>query len=225
MKRLLNYQKKVTMEVDPAIAATIPSVIGGGSAGDYTNFGFDGLQVSRLSAGGVLAAVEAVLRGDIDNAYCLVRPPGHHAEAANGMGFCVFNNVAIAALFARQVATAPPVRRVAVVDYDVHHGNGTEQCLWNDPDALFISLHQDNNYPADRGRLSDTGAQHFPRSSADCSILIAALLPSGGAAAQGTTINLPLPPGETLPSLPPLPTCTLMWQGLRQRPRSLRICV
>eukprot|EP01036_Dinobryon_divergens_P030326 gene30326-39555_t len=115
-------------------------------------------------------ADKAVLRGDVENAYCLVRPPGHHAERDKGMGFCIFNNIAIAALHARTLAVSPSVQRVAVVDYDVHHGNGTEQCFWDDPDALFISIHQDNNYPPDTGRIIDI--------------------------AEGTTINIPLPPGS-----------------------------
>jgi len=124
-----------------------------------------------LSAGGVLAAVEAVVEGKIDNAYCLVRPPGHHAMADMGMGFCLFNNLVIAVLHSRVIS--PDIKRIAVVDYDVHHGNGTQSAFWSDPDALFISIHQDNNYPQDNGLISETG----------------------GPGAEGTNINIPLPPG------------------------------
>ena len=80
---------------------------GGGTVGEYVSCGPDGLTVSLLSAGGVLAAVDAVLNGVVDNAYCLVRPPGHHAERDKAMGFCIFNNIAIAALYARTVPGSP----------------------------------------------------------------------------------------------------------------------
>jgi acetoin utilization deacetylase AcuC-like enzyme len=144
----------------------------GGSAGHVANFAPGGYDIALLSAGGVLASVEAVLRNDIDNAYCLVRPPGHHAEADRGMGFCIFNNIVIAALHARHLTN--PNYRIAIIDYDVHHGNGTQQAFWNDPLTLFISLHQAHNYPLDTGRATDIGGED----------------------AKQTTINLPLPPGS-----------------------------
>ena len=87
------------------------------------------------------------------------------------MGFCLFNNVALAALHARSLSVG--VQRIAIVDYDVHHGNGTQDCFWNDPDTLFISIHQDNNYPSGTGTLKETGGPDAP----------------------GATINIPLPPG------------------------------
>jgi len=125
---------------------------GGGDGGELARFGPGGYEIAALSAGGVLAAVDAVSEGTVDNAYCLVRPPGHHAEPDRGMGFCIFNNVAIATRYAQAVRG---LKRVAVIDYDVHHGNGSETAFKNDPDVLFISLHQDNNYPVGRGEILD----------------------------------------------------------------------
>ena len=85
-----------------------------------------------------LQQLDAVLAGAVDNAYCLIRPPGHHAERDRGRGFCVFNNIALTALYAKTAAPAR-VRRIAIVDFDVHWGNGTQQAFWDDPDVLFIS--------------------------------------------------------------------------------------
>lgn len=144
---------------------------GGGEGGDVCHFGYGGYDIAALSTGGVLAAVEAVLEGRIDNAYCLVRPPGHHAVANRGMGFCLFNNIVLGALHARSLDKK--IKKIAIVDYDVHHGNGTEDAFYNDPNTLFVSLHQDNNYPQSSGLISRTG----------------------GVGAEGTNINLPLPPG------------------------------
>ena len=107
----------------------------------------------------------------MDNAYALVRPPGHHAERDTGRGFCIFANVAIAATHARQVRG---LERVAVVDWDVHHGNGTEHAFYDDPSVLTISIHQDNNYPPNSGAMTDTGS----------------------GAGQGYNINVPLPAGS-----------------------------
>ncbi len=115
---------------------------------------------------------------DIDNAYCLVRPPGHHATSNCGMGFCLFNNVVLGALHARTLHTQDGsnkrIRRIAIVDYDVHHGNGTQDAFYKDKDCLFISLHQDSNYPEGSGGLVETGAD----------------------GAEGSNINIPLPPGS-----------------------------
>jgi acetoin utilization deacetylase AcuC-like enzyme len=108
-----------------------------------------------LAAGGLLAAVDAVLDGSVDNAFALLRPPGHHAEHAAAMGFCLFNNVAIAARWAQRERG---VERVAIVDWDVHHGNGTEEIFRDDPSVLTISLHQDGLYPAHTGSLDSAGA-------------------------------------------------------------------
>ena len=105
------------------------------------------------AAGAIIAAVDAVAAGDAENAFCAVRPPGHHAEPGRGMGFCLFNNVAIGALHAR---AAHNLRRIAIVDFDVHHGNGTQAAFENDPDTLFASSHQYPHYPG-TGAVSETG--------------------------------------------------------------------
>jgi acetoin utilization deacetylase AcuC-like enzyme len=107
-----------------------------------------------LAAGGLLEAVAAVLGGAVDNAFALVRPPGHHAETEAAMGFCLFNNVAVAARWAQR---EHGLERVAIVDWDVHHGNGTEQIFFDDPSVLTISLHQDGLYPAHTGAVDSGG--------------------------------------------------------------------
>lgn len=96
------------------------------------------------SVGAAIAAVDAVIAGEATNAFCAVRPPGHHAEPGRGMGFCLFNNVAIAAAHARHVCQ---VERVAIVDFDVHHGNGTQAAFWSDPSVMFASSHEYPFYP------------------------------------------------------------------------------
>ena len=104
-------------------------------------------------AGAAVAAVDAVFSGEADNAFCAMRPPGHHAEARRAMGFCLFNNAAIAALYARARYDA---ERVAVVDFDVHHGNGTQDIFWSDGDLFYGSTHQMPLYPG-TGAASETG--------------------------------------------------------------------
>lgn len=127
----------------------------GGDMGDgLSPFGQGGYDIGRWSAGGVIAAVEAVVTGRVRNAYALVRPPGHHAVPDSGMGFCMFANIAVAVQFAREKLG---ISRVAVVDWDVHHGNGTEACFAEEPDVLTISLHQDGNFPADTGKTTHRG--------------------------------------------------------------------
>jgi len=101
-------------------------------------------EAARRAAGAVVAAIDLVMAKRARNAFCAVRPPGHHAERTGAMGFCLFNNIAIGALHARQVHQA---QKVAVVDFDVHHGNGTQDVFENDPGMFFASTHQSGIYP------------------------------------------------------------------------------
>ncbi len=105
------------------------------------------------AAGAMVAAIDAVMAGEANSAFCAVRPPGHHAEPGRGMGFCLLNNVAIGAQHARH---AHGVERVAIVDFDVHHGNGTQAAFWNDPAVLFASSHEYPLYPGTGGE-DETG--------------------------------------------------------------------
>ena len=118
-----------------------------------TFMGPSSLEAALRGAGGAIAAVDAIYAGEADNAFVAARPPGHHAEPERAMGFCFFNNAAIAALHARTHGAA----RVAAVDFDVHHGNGTEAALWHDEDAFFASSHEWPQYPG-TGRTTDRGA-------------------------------------------------------------------
>ncbi len=100
-------------------------------------------EIALLAAGGVMAAVEAVMGGLVGNAFCAVRPPGHHAEHARALGFCFFNNVALAALYLLEQFG---LERVAIVDWDVHHGNGTQHLFEADPRVFYLSLHEEPRY-------------------------------------------------------------------------------
>ena len=110
-------------------------------------------EAALRAAGGVVAAVDAVMRGEAKRAFCAVRPPGHHAEPDRAMGFCLFNNIAIGAAHARDVYHP---QRVAVIDFDVHHGNGTQAMFENEPMFFYGSTHQMPLYPG-TGRASETG--------------------------------------------------------------------
>ncbi len=127
-------------------------------------------EVARLAAGCAVAAVDAVFGREVHNAFCAIRPPGHHASQSRGMGFCVFNNAAVAARHAQAVYGA---EHVAIVDWDVHHGNGTQDVFYQDGSVLFFSTHQSPWYPG-TGAASETGV-------------------GDGA---GKTINCPLPAGS-----------------------------
>jgi acetoin utilization deacetylase AcuC-like enzyme len=111
------------------------------------------LDAAYLAAGGALSAVDAVMKGDIDQAFCAVRPPGHHAEADRAMGFCFLNTVAIAARYVQQQYG---VQGVLIVDWDVHHGNGTQHAFYDDGSVLFFSTHQFPYYPG-TGRATEIG--------------------------------------------------------------------
>lgn len=115
--------------------------------------------VAREATGAMLEAVDAVMQGQVSSVFCAVRPPGHHATATRGMGFCIFNHVAIAAKYLQQ---RHKLRRIAIIDWDVHHGNGTEDIFIEDPSVFYVSLHEDGNYPgtgpaSERGRLGGEG--------------------------------------------------------------------
>ncbi len=138
------------------------------STGD-TDLGEHSLETALLAVGGALAAVDAVFEGKVKNAFAAVRPPGHHTTASRGMGFCVFNTVAIAARYAQKTYG---VDRVLIADWDVHHGNGTQEIFYTDHNVLFFSTHQWPWYPG-TGTADETG----------------------DGAGLGYTINCPLPAG------------------------------
>ncbi|WP_404455114.1 class II histone deacetylase [Virgibacillus necropolis] len=127
---------------------------GGGDAGEHAIVGPGSYEIALLSAGGVLTAVDSVMNDKVSNAYALTRPPGHHAEQDGGMGFCLFNNVAIAAKYAW---SKYGLKRIVILDWDVHHGNGTESAFYSDSEVLFISVHQENIFPKNRGAITYTG--------------------------------------------------------------------
>jgi acetoin utilization deacetylase AcuC-like enzyme len=126
-------------------------------------------KAALYAAGGLIRATEVVMTED-GSAYALVRPPGHHATATQGMGFCLFNNVAIAARYALKKFS---LERVAIIDFDVHHGNGTQDAFYRDPKVLYVSTHESPLYPG-TGGLEETGSGE----------------------AEGTTVNVPLPAGS-----------------------------
>ena len=136
------------------------------STGD-TTIGKASWDVALTAVGSGLSAVDAVIQGKADNAFCVVRPPGHHATPDRGMGFCVLNNIAIAA---RHAQRRHKVGRVLIVDWDVHHGNGTQDTFYTDGSVFFFSTHQSPWYPG-TGRADETGAGK----------------------GKGTTMNCPLP--------------------------------
>ena len=125
-------------------------------------------EAALRAAGATMAAVDALVAGEADTAFCAMRPPGHHAEPARAMGFCFFNSIAVGAAHARAVYG---LDRIAVVDFDVHHGNGTQAIFWDEPDVLFASTHQMPLYPG-------TGAER------ECG-------------SHGQVVNAPLSPGAS----------------------------
>jgi acetoin utilization deacetylase AcuC-like enzyme len=156
------YLKKVLAEIDGSGSGQL-------STGD-TQYGPHSLRVARHAVGGLLNAVDGVVTGTFSNAFCAVRPPGHHATPDRGMGFCIFNNAAIAARYARQ---KHGLERVAIIDWDVHHGNGTQDIFYEDGSVFYFSTHQSPWYPG-------TGAKDE----------------TGSGKGLGATLNVPLPSGS-----------------------------
>ena len=131
------------------------SEIGGMDCGDSAIVGRGSFEIAKLSAGGAIQAVKTVVEsGAIKKAYVLTRPPGHHAEADRGMGYCLFNNIVIAARYAQKKLG---IEKILILDWDAHHGNGTEDAFYEDDSVLFISIHQDGLEPIGRGSKEDTG--------------------------------------------------------------------
>lgn len=141
------------------------SEAGGGELGPRAPFGPGGFEIAALSAGLARAALFEVLQSRARNAYALCRPPGHHCLPDRPNGFCLLANIAIAI---RAAQAAGLLGRVAVVDWDVHHGNGTEAIFWDDPEVLTISLHQDRNYPTDTGGAAARGARGRRAATSTC---------------------------------------------------------
>jgi acetoin utilization deacetylase AcuC-like enzyme len=141
--------------------------VGGGWLDGDTVISSASYDVALHAAGGVIKATDGVMRGELDSAFALVRPPGHHAIQSRAMGFCLFNNVAIAAKYAENNYN---LERILIVDFDVHHGNGTQETFYSDPKVLYFSTHQYPLYPG-------TGS----------------IWEMGTGDGEGTTINMPLP--------------------------------
>ena len=142
---------------------------GGGHLDGDTPVSSRSYEVAVLAVGGVISAARAVAGSEVDNAFCAVRPPGHHAERDHGMGFCLFNNVAIAA---RYLQKEQGLAKIAIIDWDVHHGNGTQWAFYEDPTVFYASVHQYPFYPG-TGAASQTGE----------------------GAGEGYTLNVPMPGG------------------------------
>jgi acetoin utilization deacetylase AcuC-like enzyme len=156
---------------DPELVALVErsSAAGGGWLDADTATTAASFDVALLAAGAGLSAIEALDAGEADAAFCAVRPPGHHATPVRAMGFCLFNNVAVTA-----AALADRGERVLIVDYDAHHGNGTQDIFWHDPRVVYASFHQFPLYPGSGG-----------------------LREVGEGEGRGATVNLPLPAGST----------------------------
>lgn len=137
---------------------------------DTTAVSKGSVDAAEVAAGTAIAAVEAVVKGDADSAFALVRPPGHHAEPGRARGFCLFNNVAVAAAYAQAELGC---KRVLIIDWDAHHGNGTQDIFWADPDVLFFDIHRAAPFYPGSGTLEEVGA----------------------GLGEGATVNVPVPAG------------------------------
>jgi len=142
---------------------------GGGWLDADTVMSPDSYQVALYAAGGAIVATEAVMDGKVNSAFALVRPPGHHATPRQAMGFCLFNNIAVAA---EHALTRYKLERILIIDFDVHHGNGTQEIFYDHPGVMYISTHEYPFYPG-TGSVEETGR----------------------GAAKGATVNIPLPAG------------------------------
>jgi acetoin utilization deacetylase AcuC-like enzyme len=162
-------QKELELVHAPEHISRVESVChrGGGWLDGDTVTSSASYQAALYAAGGLLRGVDAVMAGEVDSAFALVRPPGHHATHLRAMGFCLFNNIAIAAKYALK---RYPIERILIADFDVHHGNATQETFYSDPSVLYFSTHQYPFYPG-------TGA----------------IDESGHGAGRGTTVNAPLP--------------------------------
>lgn len=137
---------------------------------DTTAVSAGSVEAAEVAAGCAIKAVEAVVRKEADAAFALVRPPGHHAEPVRARGFCLFNNVAVAAAHAQSELGCP---RVLIIDWDAHHGNGTQEIFWADPDVMFFDIHRAAPFYPGSGHIEEVGA----------------------GLGEGTTINVPVPGG------------------------------
>jgi acetoin utilization deacetylase AcuC-like enzyme len=159
----LVHQRDYIKEIEETAAK------GGGWLDPDTVMSPDSYQAALYAAGGVIRAVEVVMGGEVANAFALVRPPGHHATAGQAMGFCLFNNIAIAAKYA---LAKYKLERVLIIDFDVHHGNGTQGTFYDNPHVMYISTHEYPFYPG-TGAINETGSGE----------------------GRGTNLNIPLPAG------------------------------
>ena len=192
LEAITNHLEKIGLFADLALLAPSPASVGdvervhdasyvrsvedicrgGGGCLDLgdTPVGPDSYGIALLSAGGALTAVGSVMKGEVDSAFGALRPPGHHAERSRGMGFCVFNNAAVAA---KALIDEHGMDRVAIVDWDVHHGNGTQSMFYEDGKVFYFSAHQYPHYPG-TGAAGEKGEKE----------------------GKGKTLNVPLPAGS-----------------------------
>ncbi|MBX5458084.1 MAG: class II histone deacetylase [Thermogemmatispora sp.] len=169
-EELLLYHTRPYLDGLQAHAAGGPRQGDWGEIDEDTPVSAASLEAALCAAGGACQAVEAVMSGAVRNVYALLRPPGHHAERNRALGYCIFNNVVIAAEYARRTYG---LERIMIIDWDVHHGNGTQEAFYADPGVLFLSLHQRDWYPRLSGELEQVGR----------------------GAGVGYTVNIPLPAG------------------------------